>query len=239
MRTAVVTGAASGIGRALALQLAATGHQVHLADVASTDALAAEIEGMPHRVDVSDPSQVEQLAAAAGFAEVVCLNAGIVGPSLGAPWEVPAEEWRQMIGVNLLGVINGLRSFVPRLLEHDQPSRIVITASLAGLVTFPGGGAYAATKHAVVAVAEQAALALQESSVAVTLVCPALVRTGMSPHGEEPADVAATALAAARAGRFLAVPDEWTGAIRQRADHLVGGLPPVPPTPGVDSQKHA
>jgi NAD(P)-dependent dehydrogenase (short-subunit alcohol dehydrogenase family) len=231
MKTAVVTGAASGIGRALSLQLAAAGHRVHLADVAPTDALADEIGGVPHHVDVSDASQVEQLAAATGPAEVVCLNAGIVGQSLGSPWEAPPEEWQRLVSVNLFGVINGLRAYVPRLLEHGHPARIVVTASLAGLVTFPGGGAYAATKHAVVAVAEQAALALEKSPVSVTLVCPALVRTGMSATGADPRDVATTALAAAAAGRFLVVPEEWIAAIQQRADHLTSGRPADPPTP--------
>ena len=84
--------------------------------------------------------------------------------------------------------------------------RIIITGSLAGLVTFPGGGAYAATKHAVVALAESASLALQGTSVTVTLACPALVRTAMSEVGADPDDVAAEVLAAADDGRFLVVP---------------------------------
>jgi NAD(P)-dependent dehydrogenase (short-subunit alcohol dehydrogenase family) len=231
MKAAVVTGAASGIGRALSRQLRAAGYQVHLADIAATEAFAAEVGGISHRVDVSDPHQMEQLAATSGSVEVLCLNAGIVGPTLGPPWETPAEEWQQLVSVNLFGVVNGLRAYVPRLLEHGRHAQIIITASLAGLVTFPGGGAYAATKHAVVAVAEQAALALQESSVTVTLVCPALVRTGMSPVGADPADVAAAALAAAATGRFLVVPEEWTEAIHQRADRLIGGGTPALPAP--------
>jgi NAD(P)-dependent dehydrogenase (short-subunit alcohol dehydrogenase family) len=230
MSTAVVTGAASGIGRALALRLAGAGHQVHLADIAPTDLLAAEIAGVAHQVDVSDPAHMDQLAVAAGEAQVVCLNAGIVGPSLGAPWEAPPDEWHRLLGVNLLGVVNGLRAFVPRLLEHGQPAQILVTASLAGLLSFPGGGAYAATKHAVVAVAEQASLALRDTAVTVTLVCPALVRTGMSDVGEDPHDVATSALAAA-AGRFLVVPDEWTAAVRHRTEHLLTGRPPALPTP--------
>lgn len=231
MRTAVVTGAASGIGRALSLQLSAARHHVHLADVAPTDALAAEIGAVPHHVDVSDPDSVEQLAATTGPVDVVCLNAGIVGPTLGAPWEAPAEEWQQLLSVNLFGVVHGLRSYIPRLLEHGHPARVLITASLAGLVTFPGGGAYAATKHAVVAVAEQAALSLRDFPVSITLVCPALVRTGMSAAGADPADVATAALTAAAAGRFLVVPEEWTAAISRRADTLISGDPPQLPTP--------
>jgi NAD(P)-dependent dehydrogenase (short-subunit alcohol dehydrogenase family) len=74
-------------------------------------------------------------------------------------WQVGLNEWRRVLDVNLLGVVNGLRAFVPRLVASDEPRRVLITASLAGLVTFPQGGAYAASKHAVVAVAEQTALA--------------------------------------------------------------------------------
>jgi 1-deoxy-11beta-hydroxypentalenate dehydrogenase len=103
MATAVVTGAAAGIGRALARRLAATGHQVHLADIADTADLATEVGGVAHVVDVSKPEDVERLAAAAGDAEVVCLNAGVVGATMGAPWEVSPEEWQRLLGINLLG----------------------------------------------------------------------------------------------------------------------------------------
>lgn len=231
MGTAVVTGAAGGIGRALTRRLAATGHQVHTADISDTADLAAEVGGVAHVVDVSRPDDLERLADAAGDAEVVCLNAGVVGDSLGVPWEVPAEEWQRLLEVNLLGVVNGLRSFVPRMLAGGRPGRIVVTASLAGLVTFPGGGAYAATKHALVAVAEQAALALQDTPLTVTLLCPALVRSGMSETGADPDDVAAEVLDAAAAGRFLVVPEEWHEAVTARAEALVTGARPSVPAP--------
>jgi len=232
MRTAVVTGAAGGIGRALAHRLAATGHQVHLADISDTADLATEVGGVAHAVDVSDTEDMDRLAAAAGDAEVVCLNAGVVGSSMGAPWEAPAEEWQHLLGVNLLGVVNGLRSFVPGMVARGRPGRIVVTASLAGLVTFPGGGGYAATKHALVAVAEQAALALRDTPVSVTLLSPALVRSGMSETGEDPDVVAAQALAAAEQGRFLVMPADWEPALVARAERLVAGAAPEMPTPG-------
>ena len=145
MATALVTGAAGGIGRALAQELAARGRHVHLADIASTEDLAAGLDGTAHRLDVADPSAWESLAAEIGPVETLCLNAGIVGPSLGAPWEVQATEWHRILGVNVLGAVNGLRSFVPLMLAADAPARILITASLAGVVTFRGGGAYGAT----------------------------------------------------------------------------------------------
>ena len=169
MTSAVVTGAASGNCRALATQLAAEGHEVHLADLAPTADLAADLGGIPHAVDVSRPEDVMRLARQAPDADVVCLNAGIVGSSMGAPWEAPPEEWQHLLDVNLLGVVHGLRAFVPHLIGLPGPGRLLITASLAGLLTFPFGGAYAATKHALIAVAEQAALALRETSVTVTL----------------------------------------------------------------------
>jgi NAD(P)-dependent dehydrogenase (short-subunit alcohol dehydrogenase family) len=231
MRIAVVTGAAGGIGAALARRLADTGHQVHLADLADTADLATEVGGVAHAVDVTHPADLDRLAAAAGDAEVVCLNAGVVGTSTGAPWETPPEEWQRLLDVNLLGVVNGLRAFVPAMLTRERPGRLIITASLAGLVTFPGGGAYAATKHALVAVSEQAALALRDTRVSVTLLCPALVRSGMSETGEDPNEVARQVLAAAEEGRFLVVPPEWEPAVVTRAERLVTGAAPDLPAP--------
>jgi NAD(P)-dependent dehydrogenase (short-subunit alcohol dehydrogenase family) len=232
MAEAVVTGAASGIGRALARQLAASGNKVYLADTAPLDDAVAATGGVAVPTDVSRPDQVLQLAKIAREADLVCLNAGIVGPSVGAPWDVPTDEWMRVLHVNLLGVINGLHAFVPVLRSKDHPTRLLITASLAGLVTFPGGGAYAATKHAVVAVAEQTAMLLADSSVGVTLLCPALVKTGMSDSGQEPEAVARFALEACRRRQFLVYPPEWRGAIESRGALLSTGQPPIMPATG-------
>jgi NAD(P)-dependent dehydrogenase (short-subunit alcohol dehydrogenase family) len=231
--TAVVTGAASGIGRALADRLAAAGTRLVLADVqvAALGEAAAAMGATALPTDVADPGAMEALAAAAPDAELVCLNAGIVGASLGAPWEVGQEEWDRVFAVNVGGVVNGLRAFVPRLLDAGRPGHLLITASLAGLATFLGGGAYAASKHAVVAVAEQAALALSGTNVGVTVLCPALVRTALSPVGVDPADVAREALAAVAEGRFVVSPEEWQPAVRERAEVLVSGRQPIPPWP--------
>jgi NAD(P)-dependent dehydrogenase (short-subunit alcohol dehydrogenase family) len=231
--TAVVTGAASGIGRALAAHLAAGGSRLVLADlpVPALDEVSAELRATAVPTDVADPAAMEALAAAAPDAELVCLNAGIVGPSLGAPWEVGPDEWDRVFAVNVGGVVNGLRAFVPRLLAAGRPAHLLITASLAGLATFPGGGAYGASKHAVVAVAEHAALVLSGTRVGVTVLCPALVRTALSPVGADPADVAAEALAAVAEGRFVVMPEEWAQAVQERADVLVSGRWPTPPSP--------
>ena len=227
--TAVVTGAASGIGRALATRLAATGTRLVLADTqaAALADVAAALGAAAVPTDVADHRAMQALAAAAPDAQLVCLNAGIVGSALGAPWEVDPQEWDTVLAVNVGGVVNGLRAFVPQLLAAGQPGHMLITASLAGLATFPGGGAYGASKHAVVAIAEQAALALADTQVGVTVLCPALVRTGMSPVGDEPADVAEEALTAVHQGRFAVVPTAWRQAILQRAEHLTSGLPPT------------
>lgn len=231
---AVVTGAASGIGRALATRLRADGAHVTLADIdaAALDGAAEELGAVPFPADVSDPEAMEALAAAVPDADLVCLNAGIVGRDLGAPWEVSAADWERVFAVNVGGVVNGLRAFVPRLLAADRPAHILITASLAGLVTFPAGGAYAAAKHAVVALAEQTALGLADTPIGVTMLCPALVRTGMSPEGEDPADIADNALQAVGENRFTVVPGGWEDAIRRRAGRLASGARPESPLPG-------
>jgi NADP-dependent 3-hydroxy acid dehydrogenase YdfG len=231
--SAVVTGAASGIGRALATRLDATGTHLVLADVhtAALAEVAIDLHATAIPTDVADPAAMQQLAAASPDADLICLNAGIVGNALGAPWEADLSEWEALLAVNLGGVVNGLRAFVPRLLASGRPSHILITASLAGLATFPGGGAYPAIKHAVVAVAEQAALALADTPVGVTMLCPALVRSAMSPTGVDPADVADEALHAVHDGTFAVVPAAWRAAVLQRAENLVHGRPPTPPTP--------
>ncbi|MEV0385425.1 SDR family NAD(P)-dependent oxidoreductase [Nonomuraea sp. NPDC050643] len=230
---AVVTGAASGIGRALAARLRADGAHVTLADIdaAALAVAAEELGAASFPADVSDPGAMEALAAAVPDADFVCLNAGIVGRDLGAPWEVSPEDWERVFAVNVGGVVNGLRAFVPRLLAAERPGHVLITASLAGLVTFAVGGAYAAAKHAVVALAEQTAQGLAGTPIGVTMLCPALVRTGMSPEGEDPADIAAAALAAVGEGRFTVVPDGWGGAIERRAALLASGAQPEPPAP--------
>lgn len=233
INSAVVTGAAGGIGRALAVRLREGGARVVLADVdeAALARTADELGVEAVTTDVSDAGQMKALAAAVPDVDLVCLNAGIVGKDVGLPWEVGPEDWDRVFAVNVGGVVNGLRAFVPELLAARTPKHILITASLAGLVTFPAGGAYAASKHAVVAVAEQAALALAGTSVRVTMLCPALVRSGMSEEGEDPLVIAEQALAAVHAGTFAVTPGEWTEEIARRGLRLATGAQPEMPSP--------
>lgn len=232
--SALVTGAASGIGLALASALSKRGCRLHLLDIdeAALDGAASELDAESAVAgDVADPPVIQQIANSVGAVDLLCLNAGVTSSFSGAPWEASPEEWDRVLGVNLLGVVNGLRSFVPLMLERNQPSHILITASLAGAATWPGGGPYAASKHAVLAVAEQAALELAGTNVGVTALCPALVRTGMSDQGENPDDVARHALAAVSEGQFAVVPDEWSSAIKERAARLTTGRSPETPQP--------
>lgn len=228
---AVITGAASGIGAALAERLAARRAHLVLADNAREplDLIAQRLGATAVVTDVSDADDFDRLANVAGDASVVCLNAGVTSTELGPPWAASPQEWNRVLGINVGGVVNGLRAFVPHLVARSAPSHVLITASLAGLATWPGGGPYAASKHAVIAVAEQAALALAETPVNVSVLCPALVRTAMSDVGENPLDVAEAALVALSAKRFVMLPEEWQGAVRERGARLASGLPPTIP----------
>jgi NAD(P)-dependent dehydrogenase (short-subunit alcohol dehydrogenase family) len=184
-RVAVVTGAASGIGFAMASAFAAEGMKLVLADIdaEALDAARTELndkgaEAVAVPTDVTDPAAVDALRDAAvsafGAAHVVCNNAGV---AVGGPiWQVPLEAWHWVFGVNFWGVIHGLRSFVPLLLEQGE-GHIVNTASAAGLVATPFLGPYSATKHAVVAVSESLAIELAGTSVGVSVLCPMWVRT--------------------------------------------------------------
>ncbi len=232
--SALVTGAASGIGFALSRLLAERGYRLRVVDI-DADALAivgTTLEEVDVTAgDVADPETMQELADTGGAVDLLCLNAGVLSTSTGFAWEASPAEWERVLGVNLLGVVNGLRSFVPLMLDRGTPSQIVITASLAGAATWPGGGPYAASKHAVLAVAEQAALELSETNISVTVLCPALVRTGMSDQGEDPDVIAAQALEAVEAKRFAVLPKEWTAAVEERAAMLVSGHSPKLPRP--------
>jgi len=185
-RTAAVTGAASGLGRAMALAFADEGMHLALADVDEKGlALTKEeierkgVKASSTRVDVSRASDVDAFAASLKEVHVVCNNAGVspVGPL----WENTTADWQWALGVNLWGVIHGVRAFVPRLVAQGE-GHVVNTASVAGLISPPGMGIYNVTKHAVVALSESLYhdLRVQGSPVGVSVLCPAYVPTGIS-----------------------------------------------------------
>jgi NAD(P)-dependent dehydrogenase (short-subunit alcohol dehydrogenase family) len=202
-RVAVVTGAASGIGKALAARFRDAGMRVVMADVEAPalDAAVRELGGGPDLLavptDVSSAESVDALAErtldACGAVHVLCNNAGVF--TGGLCWETPLADWRWVFGVNVMGVVHGLRSFVPLLLRQEE-GHVVNTASMAGVTATPLTGVYNASKHAVVSISETLHLELrgQGAAVGVSCVCPEAVRTGIAraernrPEGERIAE---------------------------------------------------
>lgn len=185
-KVAVVTGGASGIGFAMAKAFAAAGASVVLADI-EEDALAVAEKGISGadvlavRCDVSDPASVDALRDAAlerfGAVHVLCNNAGVSAG--GQVWTHTPDDWNWVLGVNLFGVVNGIRSFVPLLIEQGE-GHVVNTASVAGLTSPPFMGVYNVTKHAVVTLSETLFADLNLSGVTgvgVSVLCPGWVRT--------------------------------------------------------------
>ena len=188
-KVAVITGAASGIGRALADRFATAGMKVVLADVDEVKLRAAEAElreggaeVLPVVADVSLGESVEELARRTletfGGAHVLCNNAGVAG--VGDQWTGPISVWDWVININIYGVVHGIRSFLPIMLDQNE-GHIVNTASMAGLVAMPGFGPYNATKHAVVAISEGLflELAAKGSGVSCSVLCPGFVKTNL------------------------------------------------------------
>lgn len=185
---AVITGAGSGIGRALAMACIAKGMPVLAVDV-DMDGLHETqtlVDGDLRiwQTDVSDAQAVENMAAHAYKCfETVSLLANNAGVALGGPcWEASAQDWSWAIGVNLMGVANGIRSFVPRMNEQNAGAHIMNTASAAGLISVPGAGVYCATKHAVVTLSECLfqELKLKKYDIGVSVLCPSFVKTGIA-----------------------------------------------------------
>ncbi|MGI8311950.1 SDR family NAD(P)-dependent oxidoreductase [Saccharopolyspora hattusasensis] len=256
-RTAVVTGAGSGIGRALAGGFAARGMALALADVdepalaeTARQIRAAGADVLEVPTDVRDPGAVDRLAARTvaeyGAVHVVCNNAGV--SRMGRSWEIPLAEWHWVLEVNMWGVVHGMRSFVPHLLEQPE-AHVVNTSSIGGLVSAPFIAPYTAAKHAVVGLSKSLRLELADRAphVGVTVLCPGAVVTAIDPNtplaggepeslppeartlaeharrtkheGMPPEQVAEMTLDAIRENRFYALPNADELMPLLRADH--------------------
>jgi NAD(P)-dependent dehydrogenase (short-subunit alcohol dehydrogenase family) len=190
-KVAVITGGGSGFGLEFARAAAKHGMKLVLGDV-QEDALdaavremrAAGAEAIGVRVDVSKAEEVKRLAdrALEAYGEVHLLfnNAGVAGGG-GYLWESRLTDWQWLLGVNVMGVVHGIRAFVPLMLEQDCECHIVNTASAAGLVSAPLMGVYNVSKHAVVTISETLFhdLRVARSRIGVSVLCPAFVPTGI------------------------------------------------------------
>lgn len=188
-KVAVITGGGSGIGKALAIRFASEAMKVVLADIDAVKLRAVEVElaeggaeVLTVVCDTSTEAQVQALAAATldrfGAAHVLCNNAGVVG--MGDPWRGPISGWDWVMGINLYGVVHGVRAFLP-IMEDQGEGHIVNTASMAGLVAVPGAAPYNVTKTGVVALSESLFIELKTSGspVRVSALCPGFVHTNL------------------------------------------------------------
>ena len=225
-KVAVITGGASGIGWAVARRAAAEGMKVVIADIEEGALKQAEREltsqgtdAIAVATDVADAASVRELRERAlgryGAVHLVHNNAGVGG---GGPiWEVPEEDWRWIVGVNLWGVIHGVAAFVPLLVEQGE-GHVVNTASIAGLTTAPFIGPYNATKQAVVAISETLYKDLEAagvSGVGVSVLCPGFVQTRIADAGRNRPDWAPA--------RDVENAEEVRATIQDLVD---GGIPP-------------
>jgi NAD(P)-dependent dehydrogenase (short-subunit alcohol dehydrogenase family) len=187
-KVAVVTGAASGIGFAMADRFASVGMKVVLSDIDEAGLRAAErdlkTKGAPTlavAADVSEASDVDRLAQRAfstfGAVHVLCNNAG-VGTG-GLTWKHSVADWQWVLGVNLWGVIHGIRAFLPTMIDQATEGHVINTASVAGLISSPYISVYQVTKHAVVALTESLRMELEVSAskIGASVLCPGFVAT--------------------------------------------------------------
>ncbi|MCZ6890490.1 MAG: SDR family NAD(P)-dependent oxidoreductase [Gammaproteobacteria bacterium] len=188
-KTAVVTGGASGIGRAMANRFAEARMQVVLADIEEEALEKAVGELKERQVNVlgvvtntmrreSVNELLEKSVSEFGNIHILCNNAGVFARTeTRAVWELDAADWEWVMGVNFWGVLYGVQAYVPHMLEHGEPAHIVNTASVAGLT--PGGGPYGVSKHAVLALTEGLYRQLRErdANVGASVLCPGLVQT--------------------------------------------------------------
>jgi NAD(P)-dependent dehydrogenase (short-subunit alcohol dehydrogenase family) len=191
-KTAFVTGGAGGIGLAMARAFAKAGMKVMLADI-EAKALQAALDGLRQIspevrgtvCDVADAASVDRAAQATfdafGRVHVVCNNAGVAAG--GGIDHISLDNWRWVIDVNLMGVLHGVRSFLPHIRAHGEGGHIVNTASMAGMESGLGFSPYGASKFAVVSMSEGLAAQLAPHGIGVSVLCPSFVRTGIGESG--------------------------------------------------------
>src|SRR5689334_12476336 len=196
-KTAFVTGGAAGIGLALGRAFAQSGMKVMLADI-ETDVLQAAVNSLQEispdirgtLCDVADAESVERAAQAAfeafGKVHVVCNNAGVAAG--GGIDHISLDNWRWVIDVNLMGVLHGIKSFVPHIRAHGEGGHIVNTASMAGMQSGLGLSPYGASKFAVVSMSEGLNLQLKPHGIGVSVLCPSYVRTRIGESGRNRPD---------------------------------------------------
>lgn len=226
---AVITGAASGIGTGLARKARSLDMRVVLADVQAEQlrAFAETLQGPVLAVptDVSNPAAVEALAerawSAFGSVDLLFNNAGVM--ATGFTWEIEPERWQRSVGVNVYGILNGIRSFVPRLLKAGRPAHIVNTASVGGFLPSPLMAPYSATKFAVVGLTESlyGEMQILKAPIGVSLLAPGPVKTGIfdDPFGATVGPAVQTFVEALRAmlTEHGLTPDEF-------ADRVFAGI---------------
>lgn len=227
-KTAFVTGGASGIGFALGRAFAEAGMKVMLADIEAS-ALEKAVHSLRDigpgvrgvNCDVTDPASVERAAGASydafGNVHLLCNNAGVAGGS--GVENISLDSWRWVLDVNLMGVLHGIRAFLPHIRAHGEGGHILNVASMAGMINGMGLSPYSASKFAVVSMSEGLAVQLKPFGIGVTVLCPGFVRTRISESGRN------------RAARYGAPPTPDPASIAgsfaaQTAERVQAGLDP-------------
>ncbi len=241
-RTAVVTGGASGIGRSMARTLAGAGFSVAVADVdeARAGRVTTEIrseggEAEAFTCDVSRFEEVEALAEGArerlGPVGVLCNNAGIGGGVGASMDERGVDDWERVLGVNLLGVIHGVKAFTPRMIEDAAGGHVVNTASMASFLPSPGNGPYTTSKFAVLGLSEVLRLELAPHGIGVSVLCPGPFETGIwdgdetSDKGGDPSVLGPRVLAAIEENEpFVFTHPEFAPMVADRFDRILKRL---------------
>jgi NAD(P)-dependent dehydrogenase (short-subunit alcohol dehydrogenase family) len=266
-KVAVITGGASGIGLGMARAFAACGARLVLADIepAALDAAAKDLQSSGAEVstrcvDVADAGAVDSLAEHAystyGCVNIVCNNAGVIENNL-AIWEYSIDDWNWVVGINLMGVVHGIRAFVPRMIEGGEEGHLVNTASFGGLISGSATPIYIMSKHAVVAMSESLHhdLNARGSQLKVSVLCPGWVKTGIVESdrnrenapvlseklsrtrqrfqdgintGIKPNEVGSMVVDAISSERFyIHTHPEWLGEVRRRFDAIEDAQEPA------------